>query len=181
MPVRLSSKYLCEMETVKLFDEIDTVVFELIGSLSLFTPEQLNQVPFEGSWTPGQVVQHISMSVDGFSKLIRGNVVKTERNSEQHVETLKGAFLNYDIKMKSPDFLIPLEKHYEKDKLIEKLKSIKRELRAFDVQEDITKTCMDFKLPNMGYLTRSEIAHFIVYHSRRHVHQLKNIYNALND
>ena len=168
------------METAKLFDEIDTVVFELIGSLSLFSPEQLNQVPFEGSWTPGQVVQHISMSVDGFSKLIRGNVAATERNPEQHVGTLNEVFLNYDIKMKSPDFLIPLEKQYEKDKLNEKLQSIKKELRAFDVQEDMTKTCTDFKLPNLGYLTRTEICHFIVYHSQRHVHQLKNIYNAMN-
>jgi hypothetical protein len=168
------------METVKLFDEIDTVVFDLIGSLSLFSPAQVNQVPFEGSWTPGQVVQHISMSVDGFSKLIRGNVVQTERNPEEHVGTLKEVFLNYDIKMKSPDFLIPLEKHYEKDALSEKLKSIKKELSEFDVHEDMTKTCVDFKLPNMGFLTRTEICHFIVYHTRRHVHQLKNIYNAMS-
>jgi DinB superfamily len=169
------------METTKLFDEIDTVVFELIASLSVFTEQQINQVPFEGSWTPGQVVQHISMSVDGFSKLITGTVVETQRNPDEHVGNLKAAFLNYDIKMKTPDFIIPLDKHYEKEELSEKLKSIKKKLSEFDVHEDMTKTCVDFKLPALGFLTRTEICHFIVYHSRRHMHQLKNIYNAIND
>ena len=166
------------METIKLFDEIDTVVFELIGSLSAFNEQQVNQVPFEGSWTPGQVVQHISMSVDGFSKLLTGNVRKTQRRPDEQVANLKAAFLNYDIKMKSPDFIIPLKKQYEKNQLIQQLKSIKKKLSEFDVHEDMTKTCIDFELPVVGYLTRTEIAHFIIYHSRRHVHQLKNIYNT---
>jgi hypothetical protein len=170
---------LCTMETVKLFDEIDTVLFELVASVSVFTEQEVNQIPFEGSWTPGQVGQHIFMSVDGFSKLLVGNVSETRRSPDQQVANLKAAFLNYDIKMKSPDFIIPLEKKYEKNELIRRLLSVKKKLSEFDIHEDMTKTCIDFKLPVMGYLTRTEIAHFIIYHSRRHVHQLKNIFNTL--
>ena len=82
--------------------------------------------------------------------------------------------------MKSHDFITPLENHYEKSELINRVKSIKKKFSEFDIHEDMSKTCLDFELPVLGYLTRTEVAHFAIYHIRRHVHQLKNIYNTLN-
>ncbi len=40
----------------------------------------------------------------------------------------------------------------------------------------MAKTCTGMELPVMGYLTRIEVTTFIIVHTKRHVHQLGNIY-----
>jgi hypothetical protein len=39
--------------------------------------------------------------------------------------------------------------------------------------------CMEFDFPGFGHLTRYEWLKFIVFHTQRHIHQLKQIKNAL--
>jgi hypothetical protein len=40
---------------------------------------------------------------------------------------------------------------------------------------DLTSTCLEFELPGFGKFTRMEWGNFILYHSQRHIHQMKNI------
>ncbi len=58
------------MDTQQTFAEIDSVLTNMIKTLSLFTEEEINTIPFEGSWTPGQVAQHIILSDSGFCLII---------------------------------------------------------------------------------------------------------------
>ena len=39
----------------KLFYSVDNVTSELLALVSSFSDEELNQIPFEGSWTAAQV------------------------------------------------------------------------------------------------------------------------------
>lgn len=164
------------MDTQKTFAEMDSVLTDMIKTLSLFTEEEINTIPFEGSWTPGQVAQHIILSDSGFAALLSGPVKDTDRQPDQHVDQLKAIFLNFDIKMKSPDFILPPAIDYKKEELLANLEQIRTQLNQFDQTSDMTKTCTGMELPVMGYLTRIEAATFIVVHTKRHVHQLGNIY-----
>lgn len=164
------------MNTKELFSVINDTLRDMINTLSLFSEEEINTVPFDGSWTPGQVAQHIIMSDSGFANLIEGPIEDTGRQPDQHVATLEAIFLNFDIKMKSPDFILPPAVNYKKEELLHNLEKIRAQLNRFDQTSDMTKTCTGMQLPNMGYLTRLEAATFIIVHTKRHIHQLGNLY-----
>jgi len=164
------------MDTEHIFTEIDTVLADMIKTLSLFSDEEINTIPFEDSWTPGQVVQHIIMSDAGFASLLNGPAKDTERQPDEHVEQLKAIFLNFDIKMKSPDFILPPAVDYKKEELLYNLEEIRNRFNQFDQTNDMTKTCTGMEMPVLGYLTRLEAATFVIVHTKRHVHQLGNIY-----
>lgn len=164
----------------KLFQkDIDKTLTELIDLLSSVAEEKINVVPFEGSWTAGQLAQHMIMSNSGFVELMNGPVKKTERNPEELVEKIRAAFLNFTIKFESPDFIRPPKIHYNKEQLLFSLNNIKEQLIQTIETSDLTKTWTTFELPVLGYVTGLEAVHFVLTHTQRHIHQLKKIIGKL--
>lgn len=161
--------------------KIDGTLEELIQLFSTIDQEQINIVPFEGSWTAAQLVRHMIMSNSGFAEMIKGPVKETHREPDELVEKIKSDFLDFTTKMKSPDFVKPAMEHYQKTDLLNNLKNVKESIREVIENADLTKTCISFKLPGYGYLTRLEAAHFVLFHTQRHIHQLKNISRKLAD
>jgi hypothetical protein len=41
---------------------------------------------------------------------------------------------------------------------------------------DLSLTCTDFPFPTLGEFTRWEWITFIIYHTKKHIFQIKNIY-----
>lgn len=156
-------------------DEINETLAEFKNLTSTFTEEQLNKVPFEGSWTAGQVSQHMVMANSGFAQMLNGPTRGTDRNPDEMVEKIKSDFLNFDIKMQSPDFVRPELISYKKRDLLVSLEGVRAEIGATVSKLDLTKTCTSFELPIYGFLTRLEAVYFVIYHTRRHIHQMKNI------
>ncbi len=101
------------METQELQSHVNKTFTELAEIISSFNEDQINLIPFEGSWTAGQVAEHILLSVSGFEKTINGSVAETERAPDALKDKIKASFLDFTIKMKSPDFIIPAEKNYK--------------------------------------------------------------------
>ncbi len=92
------------METQQLESDINktfTVFAEIISS---FNKDQFNLIPFEGSWTAGEVAEHIILSVSGFEKTMNGPVAETGRAPDALNEKIKAIFLDFTTKMKSAGF-----------------------------------------------------------------------------
>lgn len=159
--------------------EINTTLSELEQLLSSFEKEQINIVPFEGSWTAGQLAQHMILSNGGFVELLEGPVKETLRDPIQHVEEVKNSFLDFNTKMESPDFIKPAIISYDKEELIGSLKNLREKINQSIKTSDLNKTCMAFELPVFGYFTGQECIHFVFYHTQRHIHQLKNIFQKV--
>ena len=159
--------------------KLDNTLTELIQLFSSIEQEQVNIIPFEGSWTAAQLAQHTIMSNSGFAEMINGPVKETQRKPDELVEKIKSDFLDFTIKMKSPDFVKPPMAYYKKEDLLNSLKNIKENIHHAIETTDLTKTCVTFELPGLGFLTRLEAAHFVLYHTQRHIHQLKNIFRKL--
>jgi hypothetical protein len=168
------------MNTVEVLAAINEVMDEFITVYAEFDADEINEIPYEGSWTPGQTVQHNIMSLTFFSDLMSGPDAETNRLPDMHVENLKAAFLNFEIKMQSPEFIIPPAIDYDQQEQLEQLEALKEKINQIIPKADMSKTCTGFQLPVMGYITRTEIAHFIVYHTARHVHQLKKQLASIN-
>lgn len=153
---------------------------ELIQTVSLFTDEQFDKIPFEGSWTAGETAEHLEISDTGVTKILNDKTSKTERDPEKNIEVLKKIMLDFNSKMKNPSFNTPLNSTHDKQKLIALFMSNEEEqLKAIE-SKDLNESCISFPLPNMGVLTRIEWLYFNVYHKQRHIHQLKNIFNKLS-
>ncbi len=148
---------------------------ELLKALDLFDQGNINTVPFEGSWTGGQIAEHILKSVSGILETLNGPSKSTERNPEEHVKMLGEVFLNMDIKMKSPDFIIPSDSPKDKSFLYASLAKAFDGIEETAGKDDFTETCTSFEMPTIGLLTKTEWIQFAGFHTKRHAQQLKNI------
>ncbi len=167
------------MNTDQLLNYFNEVFTDLENTISSFSYETFNQVPFEGSWTPGQVVQHLKLANGNFVHVLNGEVAVTERPIDEKVPMLKSIFLNFQSKLNSPDFIKPQLVDYDRDQMYSDISKIKEDIGKAIPALDLSKTCLSFQLPNMGHLTRLEAIYFVIYHTERHVQQLKNIHQYL--
>jgi len=167
------------MNKQQVLAETDAALSGLTNELSAISDSRINEVPFEGSWTAGQVAQHMIMCNSGFANMMHGPVTDTERPVDKLIPRLKADFLNMDVKFKSAPFLTPEDKKYEKDELIATLNNIRSNILESIEATDLSKTITAFELPVYGKLTRLEAANFVIVHTQRHTQQLKNIHNSL--
>ncbi len=165
----------------EVLPEFDTVLGELLQTLSSITQQQLNTVPFQGSWTAGQLAEHLILSNSGFAQIINGPVKETERAPDEKVKTIKANFLDFTAKAESPDFVKPKNIGHKKEELLHSLQDIKATIKEAIQTLDLSKTCLAFEIPVYGFLTRLEAMHFVIYHTQRHLQQLKNIVKVLNN
>lgn len=158
-----------------MISPIVVTLAQLEETVDSFNEDDLNRVPFQGSWTAGQVARHLIISNSGFLQMLHGPVKDTLRDPNQFVENIKADFLNFNIKMKNPDFTEPENIHYKKEKLLTDMGRISEGLNQAANALDLAQTCTSFELPVYGFLTRAEAIAFVLYHTQRHIHQLKNI------
>lgn len=147
-----------------------------ISKLEKFSSEQINEIPFEGSWTPGQVTDHIIKATSGIPDKYTEPVT---RPYDAKVDLMESVFLNFETKFKSPEFVVPGNGPFEKDALIQTLrKTLDGHLQKIS-DTDLTALCLKFDLPTIGTMTRYEWFRFIHAHTIRHHRQLKNILNSM--
>jgi hypothetical protein len=160
-------------------NELNETAADLLKTISSFTQEQFNVVPFEGSWAAGQVSEHLFKANAGAVETLNGNTKPTERDPAENEKKLREIFLDFSTKMKSPEFILPSDKPQDKESIAKNFESVMNKHKAFAENEDLSLTCMDFEMPGIGFMTRYEWICFIICHSKRHTHQLKNIFDKL--
>jgi len=161
----------------ELLSEIGTTFQAWNDALDAFTQEQFNRIPFAGSWTPGQVAEHILKSVSGLPD------TRTEgsgRPYDEKVQPLAGIFLDFSIKLQSPDFVRPGHLPQDKAEVLEVFRRKQARLETKTATLDLTRICLDAEFPTMGLLTRYEWIRFYLFHMQRHTWQLQNIWRAMN-
>lgn len=161
----------------QLQKEISDTFQELINTLSAFKEEQFNLAPQEGSWTPGQIAEHLIKSV---SAIPDEHTQATQRAYDERVAPIRDLFLNFTIKMSSPDFVRPGKGPHDKTEMVKTFAGIRHYLEEATRTTDLEATCTDFELPTFGTLTRYEWIKFFVFHTQRHIRQLKQVLGALS-
>lgn len=159
-----------------ILKDFNTTFSALVDAIAAFDAEKFNQVFAEDSWTAGQVVEHLLLANTGFAAVLNAKVKATERESDELIPRLKADFLNFDIKMQAPDFIVPERKAYDKAAQLSKTKEIWEMVEKEIASLDLSKTCLAFELPVYGFLTRLEAIYFVIYHTQRHTRQLRNVF-----
>lgn len=166
------------MET-KTLEAIDETGKKLLDLIDRFTQDQLNVVPFKDSWTAGQVVDHLLLSLGGVVQVVNGTGISTDRDPAEKVPAITAMFLDFTIKMNAPDVILPAPPPHRKAALHRKAEELMDGLGTAGITLDLTEICTAFDLPGFGPLTRLEWIHFSLVHTQRHLHQLENIHRFI--
>jgi hypothetical protein len=161
-----------------LKNEIEQSFKELISQLSSVDDKKFNSVPFEGSWTAGQLADHLFKSYDAVN-VLKGRTQSTDRPYDAKVQGLRDVFLNFETKMQSPDFIIPSNEPIDKERMLRGLRTRTSAIVQIAEEDDLSLLCLDFEFPMTGHLTRFEWINFINFHTMRHNHQLEKIISHL--
>lgn len=156
----------------------DQTMSKLIVILEDFSAQELNEIPFPGSWTAGQVGEHLFRSY-GVIETLKGNVVATTRCADEKTFAIKTLFLDFNIKMESPEAILPSKDYINKDQLILGLKKRVSQFTDLIKKEDLSLICTDFSIQEYGSFTRLEWVYFTIYHTMRHLYQLEQIKEKL--
>lgn len=141
-------------------------------------PEKgINAIPYKDSWTAAQLLTHVMLSTQGMAKVMEMPGKAADRNAGEKIAELKASFLDFSSKMQSPEEIVPKPGPYEKEATLNALKAAFASLKDTAANTELTDLVEG--LP-FGPVTKLELLHFVVYHTMRHVHQMKKIVEALN-
>lgn len=156
-----------------LSEELSAVKAQLISLVNSIDPKDTDRVPFEGSWTAGQVLEHTDKAVS--PQILSGNTAPVDRPADKKAGLIKKIFLDFDTKFKSPEFIEPTASVHDKDQLRDSLVSKFDALIHAAQTMNLEEECLDFEVPGMGKFTRLEWITFYMVHTQRHLQQLANI------
>lgn len=157
--------------TAARFGEVTSA---LLDSLHRFDEDRFNDAPSYGGWSAGQVGEHLFKSY-GVASTLEGNVRPVGRPADKNIEQIKGIFLNYEIRLKSPEAILPGDDPREQKRLVASLGERISQIKGIVETQDLTLLCLDYDMPVIGSLTRLEWVYFLVFHTMRHIRQLHNI------
>ena len=159
-----------------LFTALDETTSQLLQLITSVPQERINATPFKDSWTAAQLAVHVTKSNKAIAQGLNMEGKPAERNIDEAVPKLKKVFLDFDIKYKSPEFIVPEEKHYNKEEIIA---ALQQSIERLQIIRDEINLSEIISLPLFGEVTKLELLHFVLYHTKRHLHQLKNILHVL--
>lgn len=148
-------------------------------AISHFSDAQFNEAPYEGSWTAGMVVEHISKFEEGVLETLRKQSEPTERNPAEKVEQIESIFLDFSMKMTSPEFVEPTPGNKNRAEFVQRLERCLKSAREMAEANDLSLIYNSFSIPTMGDFTGVEWMAFFVAHTKRHIHQLNKIHQSL--
>ena len=166
------------MEVPQIVDAIEEEFTKLRILFTDLPESQVNTIPYEGSWTPAQLVQHVALSTGALANAIHMEAKPAKRDPGEKIEMLKKTFLDFSTRMNSPDFIKPEAGPLEKKLLLNELANAVNALRVST--ENANFSDLVEGLP-MGAITKLEIVHFVWYHTQRHLNQMRKICAALGE
>jgi hypothetical protein len=167
------------MERNELSQEWRNTSGELLSVLSAMNETELNRLPFKGSWTPAQVGMHLYLSYGLSMKLLHGPNTPAGRNAAARINMIRNDFLNYTVKFETAGQIRPANNFYDKNKLLNDLSTTIDEISSVLINEDLELLCTAFAIPVYGQLTKLEVLCLVLFHTQRHLQQVRNIIGFL--
>ncbi|MBS1689218.1 MAG: DinB family protein [Bacteroidetes bacterium] len=166
-------------EKQAIIEELSNTFNELSQALSLFKESEIDVVPFEGSWTAGEVAEHVTKSLQGLSAIANGRTATPDRAHDEKCIAIRNLFLDFKAKFNSPESVLPTAQQHDRNEMLKTFAAFKEQMLAAAETLNLSMLFTDFEFPSFGYLTLLEWFTFYAVHTQRHARQLKNIHKAL--
>ncbi len=164
------------VDAKELFSSLDETWSELLQLVSSVDETSINEVPFENSWTVAQLATHVIKSNNGMVKVLKTSGKPAGRDPSLGAAKMKTIFLDFQAKYNAPEFIIPEVKEYDRETVIKDLENSIWQLNKERGKQHLTEI---LQVEIFGEVTKLELYYFVLYHTQRHIHQLKNILKEL--
>lgn len=165
------------LPTKDMFKLLNEPLAELVNLIAVQTESALKLIPGPEMWTAAQIADHITKSTFSIAKALEMKSEVTNRDPAQRVPELKKMFLDFTVKYKSPEFILPTQPTYEKALLITKLNTAFEQLQQRSNRVNLTEMISH---PAFGDVTKLELLYFVLFHTQRHLQQIKNTLTIVN-
>lgn len=166
-----------QLNTTDLLSSLADTESALTELVSLFSQQQVNMIPFENSWTAGQLADHIIKVNASASRSLLKEGILASRSADDKSPEFEKWLLNFEKKYAVPDFVKPSDNTYNKETIIGDLKKSFEQLKQAGNAQNLSEM---INHPSFGEVTKFEMIEFVKFHTQRHIHQLKKIAQALN-
>lgn len=165
------------MELLQPFEENTSQLTNLIHS---FSEEDFSKKPSEEEWSAAEVLEHLYRSEFGISRLFSGESAPADRKPDIRVQKMEASLLNFSKKTKAPEVIQPTKNEQGKAELLASfIKNREKIAQAYSKNEPY-ELCLMYEHPVYGSLTRFEWLSFCILHTKRHIHQLKEIRSKIS-
>ncbi len=162
---------------MNILQDLTQTKAELLAAISAIEEQKFNTIPFEGSWTAGQLTDHLLKADD--AGVLYAETQPSDRPIDEKVQAISDIFLNFDLKLTPPARIVPFDGHQDKQAMLNALGDAFDKLIEAANTLDLSAVCMAWVIPAFGPLTRLEFLWLYNVHTIRHTRQLKNIAVAL--
>src|SRR6476661_2159568 len=104
-----------KLDTKELFASLDESATQFQQLISSLSDGEINSVPFKNSWTAAQLTDHVIKSNTGIAKALNIEGKPTQRYPAERERELREMFLDFTVKFKSPDFILPTKDTIDKE------------------------------------------------------------------
>ncbi|MBZ4190398.1 DinB family protein [Niabella beijingensis] len=167
-------------ENGQLLREFSTAADTFIRTLSRVPEAAFNTAPFEGSWSPAQVGDHVLKFLSGIKGALALPQAEPGRAPDAHEPLLREIFLNFERKAKAPAIVAPSDETIHKDALMHALKGTSEILGTQIGEGNLLLLCEGAPFPTIGDMTGLEWVLFGTYHLQRHTRQLVQMQSHSN-
>ncbi|MGJ7033249.1 DinB family protein [Niabella hirudinis] len=164
-----------EDHTAMLFRQFMISANAFVEGLKTVPGADFNRVPFDGSWSPAQVGDHVLKFLNGIKDVLKLPTAEPGRAPDAHEPVLREIFLNFEQKSKAPAFIEPSADPIDKGVLLSTLAATVAALGVKIKKSPLLKLYEGAPFPTIGDLTGMEWVLFGTYHLQRHTHQLEQM------
>ncbi|WP_018631185.1 DinB family protein [Niabella aurantiaca] len=168
------------VDTAQLPRDFTAAAEDFINLLRSVPADAFNRVPFEGSWSPAQVGDHVRKFLKGISGALTLPRSEPERAPDAHEPVLREIFLNFGKKATAPPFVVPSSGQIDRGQLMTALGEAVAEIAGDIGKKNLSMICNGAPFPTLGDMTGLEWVLFGTYHLRRHTHQLEQMQPYFN-
>lgn len=159
-----------QLEKAALATRVEEALDTFANLLAEFTEPEIHAVPANGTWTIAQLADHVQKASSGVPD---ETTIPAYRPYNQQVIPLANLFLDFTLKMISPDFVAPGTGPFSREELVRGLQQNRSDLKRIIREKNLFEICTGAEMPGFGNLTRYEWISFIVFHTQRHTQQLR--------
>ncbi len=153
---------------------------EFIASFIDMPANHFNQKPEEGSWSVGQVVEHIFRSELASTRILNGKTKTPDEHSDEKAEYIRRQFTDRKKKFTAFGPIVPSEDPKDPQELAEKIRQNRKKQIQLLETADLNEICLNFEHPLFGLMSRKEWMVFNSTHANRHKAQISDIRSQLN-
>jgi hypothetical protein len=161
------------IETEAVIADLQLSTSLLLKFFSSFDSEEFNKRAADGSWTPGEIAEHLLRLDIAINRILQGSSIAANRAADEKSANIKHVFLNLERKLQAPREIQPTDTIKDPFSIIAKIRGERHKMIEMVETKDLSEICTSFSHHAFGEMTGLEWIYLSIYHAERHMLHLE--------